>query len=96
MIKKYSCEVDCANCANKIESEVKKLEGIKDCNISFMTLKCKIDQNSKGDIIMFLEVEAGHMDLAIWQFVLIILFVLIATAVATFPYLEFNYRKFGI
>ena len=33
---------------------------------------------------MFLEVEAGHMDLAIWQFVLIILFVLIATAVATF------------
>ena len=33
---------------------------------------------------MFLEVEAGHMDLAIWKFVLIILFVLIATGVATF------------
>lgn len=50
MIKKYSCEVDCANCANKIESEVKKLEGIKDCNISFMTLKCKIDYDDNCNI----------------------------------------------
>ncbi|RIA75664.1 uncharacterized protein YneF (UPF0154 family) [Anaeroplasma bactoclasticum] len=33
---------------------------------------------------MFLEVESGHMDLAIWQFVLIVVFVLLATAIATF------------
>lgn len=33
---------------------------------------------------MFLEVEAGHMDLAIWQFVLIVVFVFLATAIGTF------------
>ena len=33
---------------------------------------------------MFLEVEAGHMDLAVWQFVLIIVGVIIAVAIGTF------------
>lgn len=50
MTKKYSCEVDCANCANKIENEIKKLDGIEDCNISFMTLKCKIKYDDNTNI----------------------------------------------
>ena len=50
MTKKYSCEVDCANCANKIENEIKKLDGIEDCNISFMALKCKIKYDDNTNI----------------------------------------------
>lgn len=32
-------EIDCANCANKIEDVIKKIEGIDSCTISFMTQK---------------------------------------------------------
>lgn len=35
--------LDCANCAAKVEAGVKKLEGIIDCNVNFFLLKMKID-----------------------------------------------------
>ena len=31
MKKTYKIEVDCANCANKMEDATKKTEGVKDC-----------------------------------------------------------------
>lgn len=31
--------LDCANCAAKIEAAVGKLEGVSDCKVSFMTQK---------------------------------------------------------
>lgn len=43
MKKSFKIEVDCANCANLVETEIKKLDGIKDANISFMTQKMKIE-----------------------------------------------------
>ena len=42
MKKTYKIEVDCANCANKMEDAAKKTEGVKDCVVSFMTQKMKV------------------------------------------------------
>ena len=35
MKKTYKIEVDCANCANKMEEAAKKTEGVKDAIINF-------------------------------------------------------------
>ena len=43
MKKTYDIEVDCANCAAKMEEAVKATEGVKDASISFMTLKLKVE-----------------------------------------------------
>ena len=44
-IVKKSCkiEVDCANCANKMELAAKKTPGVKDASVSFMTLKMSVE-----------------------------------------------------
>ncbi|MBU3827483.1 MAG: cation transporter [Candidatus Anaerobiospirillum merdipullorum] len=43
MKKSYKIEVDCANCANLMEQEAKKVEGVKDCVVNFMTLKMNVE-----------------------------------------------------
>ena len=43
MKKSYKIEVDCANCANNMEEAAKKVPGVKDCSVSFMTLKMKVE-----------------------------------------------------
>ena len=43
MKKTYKIEVDCANCANKMEDAAKKTEGVKDATVNFMTLKMIVD-----------------------------------------------------
>ena len=42
MIKTYTCEVDCANCANKIEAALSKLDGVESVSINFMTQKLRL------------------------------------------------------
>ena len=32
-------EIDCANCAQKLEDAIKKLEGVADARVNFMTQK---------------------------------------------------------
>ena len=39
MKKTYKIDVDCANCANKMEEAAKNTAGIKDATVNFMTLK---------------------------------------------------------
>ena len=39
MKKKFACEVDCANCAAKLEEAIKKVEGVEDANVNFLTQK---------------------------------------------------------
>ena len=39
MKKTYKIEVDCANCANKMEEAAQKTAGVKDAAVNFMTLK---------------------------------------------------------
>lgn len=43
MKKSYKIEVDCANCANKMEDAAKKTEGVKDALVNFMLLKMKVE-----------------------------------------------------
>ncbi len=44
MVKKFEMEnVDCANCAAKMEEGIKKLEGVKDAQINFLTQRLIID-----------------------------------------------------
>ena len=49
MKKSYKIEVDCANCANNMEEAAKKTEGVKDCSVSFMTLKMKVEFEEGAD-----------------------------------------------
>ncbi len=43
MKKTYKIEVDCANCANKMEQAAKDTEGVKDATVNFMTLKMIVE-----------------------------------------------------
>ena len=43
MSKTYKIEVDCANCAEKMQEAAKKTEGVADAVVSFMTQKMKVD-----------------------------------------------------
>ena len=43
MKKTYKIEVDCANCANKMEEAAKNTAGVKDAAVNFMTLKMIVE-----------------------------------------------------
>ena len=43
MKKTYKIEVDCANCANKMQDAANKTEGVKNCVVNFMTLKMTVE-----------------------------------------------------
>lgn len=43
MKKTYKIEVDCANCAAKMEDAAKKTAGVKDCTVNFMALKMSVE-----------------------------------------------------
>ena len=49
MKKSYKIEVDCANCANKMEEAAKKTPGVRECTVSFMTLKMKVEFEDGAD-----------------------------------------------
>lgn len=54
MKKKFKLQdLDCANCAAKMENAIKKIEGVMDANVSFMTQKMTIEaEDSRFDEIM--------------------------------------------
>ena len=44
MKKRYNLvDLDCANCAAKMEAAIKKLDGVTDATVSFMTQKMTIE-----------------------------------------------------
>ncbi len=49
MIKTYKIEVDCANCAAKMEQAAAKIAGIRSASISFMTLKMTVEFEDGAD-----------------------------------------------
>ena len=50
MKKTYKVDVDCANCAAKMEEAVKNTTGVKDASLSFMTLKLKVEFEEGADV----------------------------------------------
>lgn len=43
MKKTYKIDVDCANCANKMEDAAQKTAGVKSATVNFMTLKMSVE-----------------------------------------------------
>ena len=43
MNKTYKIEVDCANCAEKMQEAAGKTEGVVEATVSFMTQKMKVE-----------------------------------------------------
>ena len=58
MKKTYKIDVDCANCANKMEDAAKNTAGVKDATVKFTALK------------MIVEFEEGQDPKAVMQDVL--------------------------
>ena len=54
MKKTYKIDVDCANCANKMEEAAKNTTGVKDATVNFMMLKMIVEfedgQDPKADM----------------------------------------------
>ena len=50
MKKTYKIEVDCANCANKMEEAANRVEGVKKAVVNFMTLKMSVEFAEGADV----------------------------------------------
>ena len=50
MKKTYQIEVDCANCANKMENAAKKTAGVKSAIVNFMTQKMIVEFEDGADV----------------------------------------------
>ena len=49
MKKSYKIDVDCANCANKMEAAAQKTEGVKKASVNFMMLKMNVEFEDGAD-----------------------------------------------
>ena len=43
MKKKFACEIDCANCAQKVEDVIRKLDGVVDVKVNFLMQKFTLE-----------------------------------------------------
>ena len=60
MKKTYKMDVDCANCAAKVEEAIKKLEGVNDAKVNFVMQKFTLDADEdRFDEILKLAIETG-------------------------------------
>lgn len=50
MKKTYMIDVDCANCANKMEQVAKETAGVKDAVVNFMALKMTVEFEDGADV----------------------------------------------
>lgn len=55
MKKTYKIEVDCANCANKMELAAKKTPGVADAVVSFMMQKLTVEFAEGADPIAVMQ-----------------------------------------
>ena len=59
MKKRYKFEIDCANCAAKVEEAIKKIDGVNGATVSFMTQKLTIEaEDDKFDDVVKQAVKA--------------------------------------
>ena len=49
MKKTYKIDVECANCANKMEQAAKNTDGVKDATVNFMMLKMIVEFEEGAD-----------------------------------------------
>ena len=65
MKKTYKIEVDCANCANKMEEAANKTKGVKNAVVNYMALKMIVDfeEGAEPDSVMKNVLENCRKDL---------------------------------
>jgi copper chaperone CopZ len=51
MKKVFKIEVDCAVCAQKCEDAIKKVDGVKSCQINFMTQKMTLEADDIDGVL---------------------------------------------
>ena len=49
MKKTYKIDVDCANCANKMEQAACRTPGVKNASVNFMTLRMSVEFEDGAD-----------------------------------------------
>ena len=49
MKKSYKIDVECANCAAKMEEAANKADGVNEATVNFMTQKIKVDFKDSAD-----------------------------------------------
>lgn len=53
MKKKFKCEIDCANCAAKVEEAISKIDGVKDVKVNFIMQKFTLEADDEvfGEVL---------------------------------------------
>ena len=60
MKKRFKCEIDCAACATKVEDAIKKIEGVEDASVNFLTQKFTlVAEESRFEEILMAAIKAG-------------------------------------
>ena len=64
MKKTYKIDVDCANCANKMEAAARATEGVRDATVNFMTLKMivEFEDGSEPKAVMEAVRSGGNLE----------------------------------
>ena len=50
MKKTYAIDVDCANCANKMEIAANNVDGVANATVNFMMLKMNVEFDENADV----------------------------------------------
>ena len=60
MKKKFKCEIDCAACADKVEREIAKIDGVNSVRVNFLSQKITLDADEdKFDSVLKAAQKAG-------------------------------------
>ena len=60
MKKKFKCEIDCANCAAKVEAAIKKVDGVIDAKVNFLTQKFTLGaEDARFEEVLQASIKAG-------------------------------------
>ena len=60
MKKKFKCEIDCANCAAKVEDAINKLDGVEEARVNLMAQKFTlVADDDRFDEILEAAIKAG-------------------------------------
>ncbi|MDT3843495.1 MAG: heavy metal-associated domain-containing protein [Bacillota bacterium] len=61
MKKKFKCDIDCANCAAKVERAISAMDGVHDVKVNFMMQKFTLDaDDERFDEILYKAIEEGR------------------------------------
>ena len=72
MKKKFECEIDCANCAAKMQDEINKIEGVQSVKVNFMMQKFTLEaEDARFEEILTEAIRIGKTIQGSWSVVLV-------------------------